>query len=201
MALELSSTSAVGLDGTWGPFGATGLFAATVVRASLYTTMPRDQGVEGVLGEPVSAPIPGRYAAEPTFNVTEPEGVSTTVAPVRLPSATLLSLPSQQRAGVIKVRTDDSASVMTIALNGPVAESLLDYYSESEWRKGVEEFVGGSVVVEATEPGRDMSETVNKARVGSELWPLFIVLAVLCAVAESLVGRFMAQDTGAATSP
>ena len=46
-----------------------------------------------------------------------------------------------------------------------------------------------------------MAEAVQTARTGSELWPLFIVLAVLCAVGESLVARFMAQDAPAATTP
>lgn len=191
----------VGLDGSWGPFGGTGLFAATMVRAAAYLTMPRDQGVDVVIGSSVTAPVPPRYAAEPAFLVQERKQGTNTVAPVRLPSSTVLNLPPQQHAGVLKVATRDSVPVMTVAVNAPTEESLLSYLSDNEWRSGVERLTMAPERVVVTEAGRRLQESINTARVGSELWPLFIVLAVLCAIAESLVARFMAQETTSAVSP
>ena len=192
---------AVGLDGTWGPFGGTGLFAATIVRASLYTTMPQDQGVDALLGEPVTAPVPGRYAGESAFLMKDDHGLVSTIAAVKLPSTNILSIPPQHRAGVLKVMTQDSNAVMTIAFNAPSHESHLSFFSDKEWEGGVGNVIADPSRVVVTKPGRAMVDAVTTARIGSELWPLFIILALMCAVAESLVSRFMAQDTGPATSP
>jgi len=191
----------VGLDGSWGPFAATGLFAATVVRASLYTSNSRDVGVESMIGEPVSAPVPGRYAGAPSFLVTDPSGVTTSLAPVRLPTATLLSLPAQRQAGVVRIATADSTAVMTISVNPPVQESMLTFLDDDAWEDGIAALVSAPDRVVVTEAGRSMDDAVRSARVGSELWPLFVVLAVLCALAESLVSRFMAQDETGSVSP
>lgn len=192
---------AVGLDGTWGPFGGTGLFAATVVRASLYTTMPRDQGVDVAIGQGISAPVPGRFTGEASFLVKDELGVVTSLAPVTLPSATILSIPPQQRAGVLKIMTQDSTAVMTVAVNAPSEESMLAYLSDDEWEGGVGMLTPEPDRVFVSKPGRSIEQAVTTARTGSELWPLFIVLALCCAVAESLVSRFVAQDVGAAASP
>ena len=71
---------------------------------------------------------------------------------------------------------------------------IKDRYDDDAWQDGVEELVAKPDRVVVTEAGRAMDEAVRAARVGSELWPLFVVLAVLCAIAESLVSRFMARD-------
>ena len=184
----------LGVDGTWGPFMGSELFAVTVVRASLYTAQPRDHGADVAIGEPISVPVPGRFAGTPSFVVQDPTGVSSSLAPVRLPTTTLLSLPAQRQAGVIRVATQDSAAVMTVAVNPPVLESMLTYYDDDAWRDGVSEIVSDPDRVVVTQAGRTMEDAVRSARVGSELWPLFVVLAVFCAIAESLVSRFMARD-------
>ncbi len=192
---------AAGVDGTWGPLAGTGFFAATMVRASLYLAMPRDQGIPARIGETITAPIPGRMSGEAAFRVTDVDGIASTATPVRLPSATLLTIPAQRGAGVVTVTTTDSAAVMTVAVNPPVEESRLSYLSDSEWLTGVRTMVADPDRVVATATGRQLAEAVQVARVGSELWPLFIVLAVLCAIAESVVSRLMARDETAAPSP
>lgn len=191
----------VGLDGSWGPFGGTGLFAATLVRAAAYLTMPRDQGLDAMLGASIAAPVPPRFSSEPAFLVADRSSASSTLAPARLPSTTLLNLPPQQQAGVIKIFTRDSVPVMTVAVNAPNEESLLSFHGDDDWSDGVKRLTAAPERVVVTEPGRRLSESIQTARVGSELWPLFIVLAVMCAVAESLVSRFMAHESSSAASP
>lgn len=181
----------VGLDGSWGPFGGTGLFAATMVRAAAYLSMPRDQGVDAVIGASIAAPLPPRFSAEPAVVVADRTSGSYTVAPARLPSSTVLNLPPQQHAGVLKVSTRDSVPVMTVAVNAPTEESLLNFLADDTWNDGVQRLTNFPDRVVVTDAGRRLQESVNTARVGSELWPLFIVLAVMCAIAESLVARFL----------
>jgi hypothetical protein len=135
--------------------------------------------------------MPPRFSAEPAVVVADRTSGSYTVAPARLPSSTVLNLPPQQHAGVLKVSTRDSVAVMTVAVNAPTEESLLSFLDDDTWNSGVQRLTNFPDRVVVTDAGRRLQESINTARVGSELWPLFIVLAVMCAIAESLVARFL----------
>ena len=102
---------------------------------------------------------------------------------------------------MIKVRTQDSVAVFAVAVNSPTQESDLVFLENPAWRTQVQGAVADPDRVVVTDARDEMRESIEEARTGSELWPLFIVLAVLFAVSESLVSRFMAQEGGGLTSP
>ncbi len=185
---------AVGLDGSWGPFGGTGLFPALMVRSARYLSYARDVGASVLVGKDVSLTIPARYAAEPVFVVTDVTGQKMNIQPVSLPTTTILPIPAQRKPGVLSVFTSDSAAIGAISVNLPPDESHLEYLSEKDWLKGVQACVTSpDLVVSAN--GRSVEAAVRNARTGSELWPLCIVLAMTCAIAESLIVRFGARES------
>jgi hypothetical protein len=181
----------------WSTYPGTGLFAAFVVRTMLYCVAPRDQGVDVVLGEPVRVPVPPRLAGREAFVVDDVLRVKSTVAPVRLPTSTVVSIPPQFRSGVVKVYTTDSLPVVTVTANGPTNESRLSYLPDAAWKTSVDPLVTDPDHVVEVTPERSMRDVIQAARTGSELWPLAIVLALACAVAEMMVSRFMAQESAA----
>lgn len=181
----------------WSTYPGTGLFAAFVVRTMLYCVAPRDQGVDVVLGEPVRVPVPPRLAGREAFVVDDVQRMKSTVAPVRLPTSTVIAIPPQFRSGVVKVLTTDSLPVLTVTANGPTNESRLTYLDAGSWKSIVNPLVPNAEHVVEVTAERSMREVVQAARTGSELWPLAIVLALACAVAEMMVSRFMAQETAA----
>ena len=123
------------------------------------------------------------------------------IAPERLPSATLLQIPPQQRAGVVTVATTDSTDVMAASVNVPTAESLLDFMTPDEWAESVKDIATDDVQIVTTEPGRELQQSLLEAKVGSELWPLCILLALLCAGAESVVSRLITRGETATGTP
>lgn len=182
----------------WSNFPATGLFAAFMVRSLLYTVAPRDQGVTVAIGESVRVPLPPRRAGDQSFVARDVSDIETTLYPIRLPSSTLIEVPAQDRSGVVKIRAVDSASVMTVTVNPRTTESRLDFFDRSEWAQGLAPMVDHPehiVEVSAQSSMRDVAQT---ARTGSELWSVCVVLALLCAVAEMAVSRFMAQESSVA---
>ncbi|MDZ4744587.1 MAG: BatA and WFA domain-containing protein [bacterium] len=182
---------------TWSTFPVTGLFAATAVRMSMYLLMPRDAGLEAGVGEPVSAPVPPRHVGVESFLMRDVSGITTNVRSVRMPSATLLTVPAQPAAGVVKISTTDSASVMTVAVNVPNDESILDFLSPNALESSVKSIVSSPDNVVIVSDASNVSAAISSARTGSELWPLFVVLAILCAFAEMLVSAFFAREPAA----
>ncbi|MCX6141086.1 MAG: BatA and WFA domain-containing protein [Candidatus Kapabacteria bacterium] len=181
----------------WSTYPGTGLFAAFVVRSILYCVAPRDQGLNVLLGQPVRVPVPPKLAGRESFVIDDATRMKSTVTPVRLPSSTMVSVPPQFRSGVVKVSTTDSLPVVTVAANGPTNESRLIFLSKDKWKPLVDPLVGNADHVVEVSADTSMHDVVQAARTGSELWPLCVLLALACAIAEMLVSRFMAQETAA----
>lgn len=179
----------------WSSFPTTGLFAAFTVRSILYTVSPRDQGVSVDIGESVRVPLPPRRAGVQSIVAKDVSGIETTLYPIRLPSATLIEVPPQDRSGVVKVQTPDAQAVTTVTVNPRITESRLDYYAGSEWSDALKPMVDHPEHIVDVTTRSSMRDVAQQARTGSELWSVFVVLSLLCAVAEMAVSRFMAQES------
>jgi len=184
----------VGDDPSWGTFPVTGLFPTVLVRSVSYLVAPRDKGVEARLGEPVTVPVPPRLSGRDRFLLVDATGAATELLPARLPSGPVLAIPAQYRTGVVKVVTPDSAAVMTVSVNAPTDESMLTYLSDEAWKKETAAMVSVPDHVTVLDASRDMMSEIQRARTGSELWPLCIVLALACALAEMAVSRYGAVE-------
>lgn len=179
---------AVGIDGTWGPFGGTGFFPATMVRAALYLNNPTTVAPNALIGSPIYVPLPARYQGIAGVSVNTVSGITMNIPVTQSATGAAITIPEQQAAGVAVLRTDDSTDITAVALNAPTTESELHYQTSEQWKQAVEKLVSQPEHVVLAE-GRTVTAAVMAARQGSELWPLCIVLALACAVAEMLVSR------------
>ena len=98
---------------------------------------------------------------------------------------------------MIKVSTEDSNAVMTVAVNMPTDESQLTYLENETWKTSVRAMVTSPDLVAVVDAGTSIRDEVQRARTGSELWPLFIALALLFALTEMAVVRFGAVEKAA----
>lgn len=183
----------------WGGLGATGIFPMLAVRGTLYASMPRDAGIQAMIGERIQAPIPPRLAGTAAFSMIDVNGVSSTLASVPQATGEAVIIAAQSRAGVVKVLTADSAAVVAVTVHRPSRESVLSFLDKGTWTDRVKPMVASPERVTAVDAADGMDRAVQHARIGSELWPLFIVLALLCAVAEMIVARFWARETADAS--
>lgn len=189
----------VGVDDTWGSFGSTGLFPATVVRAAIYMNNVRGIASEVGLGTPITVQLPARYSGEQQFRIVDVLGATLDIRPAQLAEGTTLTIPGQPKPGVVLCSTTDGTGVASIGVNPPTIESELVYASKSSWLEGIQKLTAFPKHV-VTANGRSVGEAIRTARQGSELWPLCIVVALLCAVAESLMTRFGTSEKVSATA-
>lgn len=178
----------------WSTLPATGFFPTLAVRSALYAVSPREQGLSAVLGEVVNAAVPPRFTAQRVFRVVDASGLQQQVEALPLPSGSVLRLPAQERTGVVKIWSADSIAVQTVAVNMLAEESVLTYLDNGTWKTNVGRMVSEPDHVAVIDAGKTMAEAVRTARMGSELWPLFVVLALMAAAAEMAVVRFGALE-------
>ncbi|NQW30162.1 MAG: BatA domain-containing protein [Ignavibacteria bacterium] len=178
----------------WSTFPVTGLFAATLVRSALYLSAPTDQGTSIGLNQPFGAMIPIKNSNNTVFTVTDVLGDTRPINAARTPSGTILSLPAQRTPGVVFVATANGDPVMAVAVNGPTDESVLIYFDSNEWLSSIQQNITAPKQAVLVESGGSVANAIRAAREGSELWPLLIILALVCALSELFLQRYMARE-------
>ncbi|HYF02289.1 MAG TPA: BatA and WFA domain-containing protein [Patescibacteria group bacterium] len=180
---------AVDAGGEWSNFPLTGLFPTLVYRSILYLTTREALGMQYVAGNAISFTLPKKYASGGNFKISDPAGVEFFRQAVSLPSGAVLSLGAVSQSGVYAVLAPDGKPVTAFAVNPPASESILVHFARSDFMNLLKSRVGEKTHVEFIEEPQNVVQSVARARIGTELWKVFVMLAVLCALAEMLVAR------------
>jgi hypothetical protein len=143
------------------------------------------------------------------FTIIDPNNVASVRQAVVLPSGASLRLEELRQPGVYAVGTGDAAAqarpqtfeqtfVQTIAVNPPSSESAMSMFSPAELLAQLADRVANPERMSVVEsPQRLNPERIQalRAGAGTELWRLFLLVALLCAVAEMLVWRRAAAQS------
>lgn len=178
----------------WSSFPLTGLFATVVNRAVSYLSAAEYTGSEVVVGSPVNVALPGRYSGGGNFTIVDPTGTESFRQATMLPSGAILSMEALRQPGVYVIKTADGRTVQTIGVNPPASESAIVQLSKSDLNDRLVEFVPDKGQVEVLEQTRNVADAVTRARIGTELWKLFVILAILCALAEMVIAKTSARE-------
>jgi hypothetical protein len=103
-----------------------------------------------------------------------------------------IELEQTPYAGIYTIYKDaeSQAAISAVAINPPTIESNLQSASASDIQTVLKSTGIASSSYHSIDPDRkDISELVRQSRFGTELWQLFLAIAVACAVAEMLVAR------------
>lgn len=186
--------SAVPPTTQWSTFPLTGLFASLANRAVSYLSAAEYTGTSVEVGEPVYVALSGKYAAGGSFTVLDPQNTESFRQATVLPSGTVLSMDALHQPGVYIVRTAEGKTVQTIAVNPPASESALVHITSGELREQLQTYVPEKGQIEVVAQVRDIASEVSRARTGTELWKLFVLLAVVCAIVEMIVAKNSVRD-------
>jgi hypothetical protein len=181
----------------WSDFAVKGVFVPLLHRSvlSAFTSVPRVGGVTA--GEPIEITLrQGRSSPTGVYVLLTPGGREERLVPRILPGGGLrfASQPTTEVGNHLLLRTPGpegppGAPLITVPVNLAARESDLATAGDDE----VEEFWKRS----GLDPGRavtlrspsDIGASIREARVGVELWRHALVMALLCALLEMLIGR------------
>ncbi|MEM6335222.1 MAG: CARDB domain-containing protein, partial [Bacteroidota bacterium] len=195
----VSLVLAVPPERAWSDLPVRGLFVPLLYRSLFYLSASDGAGTgDAVLGEPASV----RVAGAGPFVLAGPNGAEYAPEQRSVYGATLVELPAAaQEAGVYDLRTATGETVRRVALNLPPDESDLRRLSTSDAASRLEAATGRPVTIaEAGGDGSVLANTVREARYGTELWNVFLALALAFLVAEMLVSKQWRPESELATA-
>jgi hypothetical protein len=173
----------------WSSFPLTGIFPATIYRSVQYLSSTKDFGVSVEAGKTVNFNLPKRFATGGSFRIVDPDGIESYAQSVELPSGSVLSLDKLEQLGNYIIYSSDNKPIAIISVNVSPSESYLKPATADEIQKNLQLKLGDKTKIELIDEDDDIEKNIIRARTGSELWQLFLLLAVICAVAEMIVAR------------
>ncbi|NNE35212.1 MAG: hypothetical protein HKN13_08255 [Rhodothermales bacterium] len=186
-------------DTRWSDFPVRGLFVPLLYRAIFYLSASESSsGEQLVVGKASEFRVAG-VAADARLTIVGPGGQDFIPEQRNLFSATLVSVNEQiGDAGVYDVRAG-SELVRRIAFNLPQEESDLTSLEASEAEQVLEAKFAADVVTISPEVvgGEGLEAQLREARLGVELWNVFLMVALLFLAAEMIVEKYWKPEASA----
>lgn len=182
---------------SWSSLVSSGVFPAFVVRSVYYAASGRSVAATIQVGERTQIPV-ARQRDVRTMSIRDVYGAEVPAMMFNDGDLQMVSVPGQQAPGVVAVMAD-SVAVAGVAVQASTDESRLEFLETDALRQAVMA-VSGHDVVDVVNTTRPLSESYRASLRGSELWPLFVVLAVVTAIVETMVARFFAREREEATT-
>lgn len=170
----------------WGNLQFTGIFPTLVYRSIIYLTASQDISMFVRVGEPFSLNLPLKYSSE-NFKVVDNNGVESFVTPIKLPSSLILNFSGFNQPGVWTIYDNKGTFVKQIAVNFDETESIIKPISTDNIEKYLNKIFGDKTNKTIITNNDKLNNEIIRSSVGTELWQLFLILAILLAISEMIV--------------
>ncbi len=172
----------------WSNFPLTGIFVTLAFRTAQYLSATEMLGSQFLVGEPIQLILPRKAAAAGSVTLIAPDSSQMKARISQLPEGAVLSLPPFTTPGTWVVTTSDGKLLTLLSCNVPAAESDLQLVAPEELPKQFGTVIN-SENVHLLQSAQQLRAALQAGALTSELWKLFAVLALICAVAEMLIAK------------
>lgn len=185
---------AVSPDANMSNFSFTGLFPSLIYRSILYLSSTEDLSMNVNIGNSVIYKLPSKENGI-NFIIIDPNGNESFYQAVQLPQGNSLNIDKLRIPGVYTILNENKNYVAQISANLHPSESNFTLPSLDIIEKELKSRFGDlpHFYISSLD---DIRSVIKRARIGTELWQLFLVLALLAALAEMIVQRVSKNETG-----
>lgn len=176
-------------------FPMTGLFPTLIYRSIVYLTASEQSSDFYHTGENVTMTIPGKFSSKDNFKLITPDDVEIFIQAVELPTGAIAELGNLDSPGNYELQTSTGELVSLIAVNTIPSESIISRIDIDDAESQILARFGDDASIETISTSDEIAASVIRARAGTELWQLFVILSILCAVAELIVQRSIISKT------
>lgn len=174
----------------WSNFVIKSIFAPLINRGVYYLTAITDNNEEFFTGNEMYINIGNNISG--TFDLQKGNGNSEKISADSLSGNGILKYENTDCSGVYKIFNNGKLLNFKSVNNNPV-ESNFNYSKNSDFEDYLKRinFKGTQYNIN---PDEDFAEKIYQSRFGTELWRLFLVLALIAAILEMFVARSTKKD-------
>lgn len=176
-------------DLSWGNFPLKTIYAPLLVKSLFYLSQKENQQENVIAGNPITIDLNRINLSQ--LKIVKPDSLSEIIN-VNFGSQRFFEFKNTNLAGFYKIYSDNQL-VDNIAVNFDKSESNPVYADENDFNKYIEllNFKGKLIHI-----NKDINpiEAINQARFGSELWRIFLLIAILLAILEMTIARNVRKE-------
>lgn len=179
---------AVSQNMKWSNFPLTGLFPALLNRSIIYLSGGKGNFYQTNNLDKIIINIPKNIALDNNFVLVSPSGIESNLKGSELPSGSVVIFNDLEEEGTYFLKNSGKKFVAVFAINHNPDESVLDYHSKNE----LEEIISykfPNTFVNILDDYNELDLKSLRANLGTELWQIFLILALLCGLAELFVQK------------
>ena len=181
----------------WSSLPFSGLLPTLLYRAMQYLSAKEMLTSELIAGDDAFTIIPTKAMKSPDqmVRISDPKGTESQVQGNTVPGGLSVRIGRLNSPGVYSIRSKEGESLTALTVNIPVQEGHLAYATEHDLLKAIKQRVKQPSSVQLLNQSSRIGDSVAKAKVGTELWRLFLVLALCFAITEMVLARKVSTST------
>jgi len=179
----------------WSSFPLTGVFPAFLYRSVIYLSSRENIGANNLIGKPLLLNISNKFAGSSTVKIIDPNKNESFMQTVRLPSGTVLSFENLLIPGVYSVYAQNGKGINAVSVNTDPTESNINSLTDKEITGIMKTITNKYTNFEILDYSKNSMTNLVRARTGTELWQLMVVMAIICMAAEMIVEKSSKSDT------
>ena len=173
----------------WSSFPFTGLMPTIIYRSAQYLSAKEVFTLEKTAGQEAIILIPTKSSASSIFTIKDPNGIESDMQAADLPGGMSLQFGKPEMTGVYGVFSKYKNPITSLIVNQSSKEGHLIYKNVQESMPALKKRLNYPESLIVLNKNASIANSVAKARIGTELWRFFILLALLCAITEMIVAK------------
>lgn len=176
----------VPLSTDWSNFPVIGLFPTLIYKSIVYLNSDFDAGVEDKNNTLI---ISTDLSPIPKFTILDPSGKEFFEDAVRIDNNYVLQVADKTQFGTYLVKNNNNQIVAYYNVNHDKSESNLNSIESDKFSKSMKEIGIGEKNISILQDLKNVKDSIQRAKLGTELWQIFLALALLCGLAELIVEK------------
>lgn len=173
----------------WGNFPISSLFPVMINRSIEYLTMIPEISRSATIGQSLQITIPENYAKGSSFKISDPLKNESVLYAPNLSEGTTLKFDNLSIPGNYIVYNQADEPVAMVSANLDKRESDISQIQNSTIESLLKKKYSDKIKISFIDDLTSIDKSIQRIRTGSELWQLFVILALLCGIAELIVER------------
>lgn len=179
---------------SWSNLQTSTLFPIIIYRSVLYLSMLPELSKDFTIGDNVQIIIPEKFAKGTNFKIIDPKNNESFAYAPLMPSGLILTLKDLEYPGNYVIYDANNKPIAIASGNIAKEESNLKPIINDKVSSLLFKKYGEKVRIAFIDDFTSLRKKIEKVRSGSELWQIFIILALLTALTELIVQRVTKND-------
>lgn len=172
----------------WGNFAITGLFPTLLHRSLLQLSSSNTASINIILGEEKTIPIPDVFRNKQTCRALDPHSKEAYFNIINTPMSPVILAGQKKKIGNYTIFNEKNEASLIFSQNLNPSESDIAPMAKTDLEKEIKVRYSKNTV-NFVEDTHNIDDNIIRARIGTELWKIFALLALCFAVTEMIIAR------------